>query len=231
MTEKAPETRLPCPVCLGVLMDKTPVDRAGALVVDHCRRCGGVWFEKGELERLRSVPPATLFARLVGAEEAVTPRCHACHAHVERREVACPACGHEQRLECPVCAERMRLTGHGELRLDVCAGCESLWFDHHELKAAWRIQVGRAVARRSGTPGAVSARDAAAGVAEMVVYAPDLTLYAGLHMARAAAELSGAALGSGAGVAGAAGAAAEVAGEAAAGIFEVIVDIIGGVFG
>ena len=41
------ETKLPCPVCL-IMMDKAQVKgRGGVLTLDHCSRCGGVWFGRG----------------------------------------------------------------------------------------------------------------------------------------------------------------------------------------
>ena len=50
------ETRWPCPVCLGVKMEKTVVGKGeggpDSLTLDHCARCGGMWFELGEVQRL-----------------------------------------------------------------------------------------------------------------------------------------------------------------------------------
>ena len=58
------EARYPCPVCLGVAMTKTPIGRDGALVLDHCARCGGVWFDAGEL------PDVLSFVERGGLERA-----------------------------------------------------------------------------------------------------------------------------------------------------------------
>lgn len=225
------ETRYPCPVCLGATLEKTRVDAAGTLVLDHCRRCGGVWFEEGEVVRLRATDPVSLWSRIAPAEELVSPRCHDCLAHVDRRVGTCPACGREQRLACPHCRESLRPVAHEGLRVDACEACRGIWFDHHELWAIWRTEVGGALERRGvGVAGPAAGRggDVAGGVGEAVLYAPDLVLYTVLQAREAAAH--GAAAGLPA-AAEATGAVVEAAGEAAAGVFEVIVEVLAGLFG
>ena len=60
------EARYPCPVCLGVQMVKTPVrptrrGQSGGVLLDHCERCGGVWFEAGEVQQMRQLRPELLW--------------------------------------------------------------------------------------------------------------------------------------------------------------------------
>jgi len=42
-------------------MMKARVGRAGELTLDHFGRCGGIWFEPGEVQGLRRREPGTLF--------------------------------------------------------------------------------------------------------------------------------------------------------------------------
>lgn len=48
MHDPAPDPRLRCPLD-ATLMDK---DSAGGPTVDRCARCGAIWLDRGELERI-----------------------------------------------------------------------------------------------------------------------------------------------------------------------------------
>jgi len=85
------EIRYPCPVCLGVMMEKTPIGRVAVgqrktLLVDHCGRCGGVWFEAGEVQLLRDSDAKQLWEAIVPREETFRMQCHGCHAFIDRND-------------------------------------------------------------------------------------------------------------------------------------------------
>jgi hypothetical protein len=53
---------------------RSPAGRAaatGELVLDHCARCGGVWFEAGEVQRLRSCEAELLWREAIAEESGV----------------------------------------------------------------------------------------------------------------------------------------------------------------
>src|SRR5687767_13334561 len=102
-----PGTRWPCPVCLGVVMEKAAVGSDRGLTVDHCPKCGGVWFELGEVQGVRSRAPKALWASVPRHDRREPTQCHACHAFVDRDLELCPACGHELLLHCPPCQHPM----------------------------------------------------------------------------------------------------------------------------
>ena len=136
------ETRWPCPVCLGTRMEKTSLgtgagDAPGPLTLDHCARCGGMWFELGEVQRLRSERPESLWAQIAARDERHRAQCHTCRAFVDRDAPKCAACGAKTRLNCPACDTRMLQVRQSSLTLDVCKRCKGVWFDHHELEAIW----------------------------------------------------------------------------------------------
>ena len=83
------EARWPCPVCLGVRMAKTPVAGAGDLLLDHCPRCGGVWFELGEVSRLRTARVRPLWTRIQPDRKPARMRCHSCGASLSRHDERC----------------------------------------------------------------------------------------------------------------------------------------------
>ena len=101
MPELAP--RLACPVCLGVTMDRVSVGPGGGLQLDHCRRCGGLWLEHGEVQRLRSHAPASLWGAIPRRDTPFHMHCHDCRGLMSRAEKACPSCGWNNVLDCPAC--------------------------------------------------------------------------------------------------------------------------------
>lgn len=220
------ETRYPCPVCLGVAMEKVVVGEGGALQIDHCTRCGGAWFELGEVQRLRRVRPEDLWARIAPRGEVHRAHCHACHTPVQRSEPACPACGHTNLLDCPVCQHPMRAVPHDGLRLDACTRCKGVWFDHHELAAIWKLELDAALDRRRHKGALARSGDGAFALVDVLAWHPGLVFY-GVDAAGHAVIAGASALGN---APEAAGAVVEMAGEAAAGVFETIVEIISGFF-
>ncbi|MBT3270023.1 hypothetical protein HN371_22945 [Candidatus Poribacteria bacterium] len=106
----------------------------GALTLDHCERCGGIWFDGGEaavLGELRAGgfewPAAPVLARAMP--------CQDCGAAVGRDAERCAVCGHANVVECPVCRAWMAIIVHRALRVDHCRQCRGFWFDAREIFA------------------------------------------------------------------------------------------------
>ena len=234
MPELAP--RLPCPVCLGVVMEKIPIGTEAAVVeIDHCRRCGGAWLEYGEVARLRAHPAAALWGRIARRDEEAATPCHDCHAPFARGLPACPVCGWRNLLDCPACDRPMVRESREGLHLDVCRACKGVWFDHHELDVVWSQQAALALGRRpAAAPLARTGETAGDVLLDVLWFAPDLAVYGAIGAAHAASgiaqaathlpELAGAAPEVAIG-------AVEAASEAAGGVFDVIVGILEGIFG
>jgi Zn-finger nucleic acid-binding protein len=225
------EPRYPCPVCLGVRLEKTRVGARGELVLDSCRRCGGIWFELGEVQRLKRHRPQALWDRVRVRDEPFRMQCHQCHAPMDRNAAICPACDWQNAIDCPVCQHRMESQVHEGLRLDTCRNCKGVWFDHVELAGVWSLVLDQAARRRPpGTspatmPSAVT-EDGAVALTYALAYSPEVVLY-GARAAGYAVSASAEALASmpeaAAGLAGAAG-------DAAASVFEAVLDIVSGLF-
>lgn len=221
------ETRYPCPVCLGVKMEKVTLAAAEAgLTLDHCPRCGGVWFEKGEVQLLRRTDATALWREIVQREGVHSMQCHSCRTHLARTERACHACGWNVELDCPVCDRPMRIAEQNGLHLDYCTHCQGVWFDHDELTGIWKMQVDALVKRRGSR-----ALDTAGDIVllDLLLYDP-FVMYYGIHAAGHAAGAAANAL-AGSGSVEVIGEVAGAAGEVASGLFETIVEIIGGIFG
>ena len=235
-TVRTMEARHPCPVCLGVLMEKVTIATGEAaeatapsnLVLDHCGRCGGVWFEMGEVQHLRRCDPASLWETIAQRDGIHSMQCHSCTAHVPRNVDTCPACGWKVELDCPICQKKMEVSDQAGLRLDYCRGCKGVWFDHDELAAIWNLEVAALAERRRG-----NAAEGSLSVVDALMYDP-FTMYYGIH---AAGYMVGGAINAASHLPEAIGAAPEMIGEAAgaaadvaSSLFETIVEIISSLF-
>lgn len=233
MPEPAP--RYPCPVCLGVVMEKIRIGAENPVEIDHCRRCGGAWFEYGEIGRLRAHPAAALWSRIARRENASPTPCHDCHAPFSRALAACPACGWKNVLDCPSCDRPMQRESRDGLHLDVCRACKGAWFDHGELDAVWNVQASLALQRRPATA-ALAADGGSAGdvLLDVLWFAPDLALHGAVgaaHLVSGAAEAATHLPELAAAAPETAVVVVEAAGEAAGGVFEVIAGILEAIFG
>jgi Zn-finger nucleic acid-binding protein len=228
------EPRYSCPVCLGVRLEKARVGARGELVLDTCRRCGGIWFELGEVQHLKRLRPQMLWDRVGLRDEPCRMQCHRCHAPMDRNVAACPACDWGNTIECPVCERAMEAQTHEGLRLDACRNCKGVWFDHVELAAIWSQALERVTRRGAPRTSPVKTTAGRADVLDdgtvtlmyALAYSPDLVLYgarAAGYTVSASAEALANAPEVAAGLVG-------TAGEAAAGVFETILEIINGLF-
>ena len=216
-----------CPVCLGATLQKSTIRDSAPLTLDYCKRCGGIWFDHGEVQRLRRFKAEQLWQVVAQMEGVHRMHCHSCTALLERGADKCMDCGWVVELDCPSCGTPMQSAEYEGVRLDVCRKCRGVWFDRHELAEIWRMEFNAALQRRQH--GNVAYGGAA--LVDALTYDPFLMYYAAHaagHVLSAGAQGMGSALPD---VAGAASDIAGAAGEAAASLFETIVDIIGGIFG
>jgi Zn-finger nucleic acid-binding protein len=130
-----------CPRC-GAGLDTVSV---GAVKVDGCGGCGGVWFDHQELTALAR----TQAAQLAGLEAQFQP---AAASTGTATGMGCPACGGSLRgFEFP---HAPGIPLHG------CEGCRGIWVDDGELQAIHaRLQAMQAPAT-SRPPAPPAARDA-----------------------------------------------------------------------
>jgi len=230
MAELAP--RLRCPVCLGVTMEKVRVGQDAPVEIDHCGRCGGVWLEYGEVQLLRRQPAAALWTAIVRRDSGTVVPCHDCHAPFDRTLPECPACGWKSVIDCPCCNRPMQRESRGGVHLDVCRGCKGAWFDHQELSLVWTAQTAMALEHRSAGSRLADAGAVTGDVMlEVLFYAPDVAIYGTAHAISGIAQVAAHVPEMAAAAPEAAIAVVAVAGEAAGGVFHVIVSIFEGVFG
>jgi Zn-finger nucleic acid-binding protein len=218
-------------------METLAIGESRAVEIDLCRRCGGIWLEHGEIQRLR-VQPFRQFRAIVPVHDlGERARCHTCHAFLDREDDSCLACGASNQITCPHCDHVMRIIRHAGLRLDACDQCHGVWFDRHEVGAIWGDRF-NATLRRQELHRTAHQRLDPADVGDLVLYgalySPDL-LYFGAAIAGDTVAAAGSAMGALpealAALPDAAGGAAEVIVETSSGVIEVIVEIVASLFG
>jgi len=179
-------------------MDKVSVDDgATAITLDYCPRCGGLWFNRGEVGQLARRQPAAFHAHVPVRAEPIRPPCPGCLTPLDRDAERCPACGRPNVLDCPVCDMTMERRAHAGLVLDLCPRCHGVWFDNAELSAIWRLNLAAATesakSRRTGR-GAEALAVGGDVLVNAMFWTPDLVVYGGMaagHAAGAAAEVVG----------------------------------------
>lgn len=206
------ESRWPCPVCVGVLMEKKHLPGSGAgPTVDYCPRCGGIWFDRGEVSEVARRDHTSLTGLVLDPAARINPPCHKCRAPLDRDAEKCGVCGWKNVLRCPVCDRDMERQSVQGVMLDLCRRCHGVWFDNAELTAIWRMNAAALAAKRPGARSDGLEMGAAIAL-DTMFWAPGLVVHGG------AAAVQGL------------GAAAEVAGSAAEGVFSTIVELISGLF-
>jgi Zn-finger nucleic acid-binding protein len=104
-----------CPDCATPMRQQSCFD----ILLDTCDRCGGIWFDQGEMGRLMRCERTAL----LNVDEQVIPK-------IERRE------GISSRRVCPDCMEpldRYQYLHTSPVELDYCPRCGGVWVDDREL--------------------------------------------------------------------------------------------------
>jgi len=228
---RPPVRLLDCPVCLGVKLSHVELGPGPNLVLDACARCGGIWFDRGEIGRLRRYRPQALWMKITPPTQAFRAACHGCGALMDRNAARCPACGRENVIACPACGDAVRLRRHDRVELDACDRCQGVWFDAVELARIWNGELERLLAAERRVPGRPGRRtgevpavvDALSVDPFLTLWVADAALHAGPTLVAGAGHLIGAAPEA---------AAAVVEGTAglAGSVFEAIAAIIEGIF-
>jgi Zn-finger nucleic acid-binding protein len=104
----------------GTQLDKV---RIAGIEIDKCHQCDGIWFDRGELDRVRD-------AKVTDAEETL------------EREYGNPSFRRgrtEGYMLCPRCADKRlqqyTYTYMNPVRIDRCEDCFGVWLDKGELDA------------------------------------------------------------------------------------------------
>lgn len=132
--------RLDCPVCDGEQMQKICPSEELELFLDYCDRCGGMWFESGEVRQLRYCPPEALSGLISMKKQLYAVACPDCEHPMTRNAAKCSQCGRENTINCPTCSSQLERVQSEQFTVDVCRDCRGVWFDNIDLSAVWNLQ-------------------------------------------------------------------------------------------
>ena len=86
--------------------------------VDKCEKCGGLFFDKGELSKI--VHLAEVFHNI----------------HIEEEDIdSVPQAEHQRIVYCPADKSEMKPMDIAGLIIDVCPDCGGVWLDDGEISA------------------------------------------------------------------------------------------------
>lgn len=162
--------------------------------VELCRVCGGLWFDSDELEKVEHHDESL---QAVLSSKHVNPSpllCRKCGSFNPRQSKACGLCGEDIRLLCVSCQSSLEEIAVGNLVVDRCKKCRSVWLDSGELAVLFQeFQKVRAIQadrpqRRSAQTGEIleTAGDITLGT---LIWAPELLFYSGAVLSEAARNL------------------------------------------
>ena len=113
---------LKCPRCHSPLSNDSLEEfkqniSASTIGVDECKECRGIWFDKGELEKVHDIIDVTFIEirKIPSKEEQYLP-------------LTCPKCTN-------IVMEKVQNTRDKKVIMDVCPNCKGVWLDGGELKA------------------------------------------------------------------------------------------------
>ena len=225
------EPRYACPVCLGVPLNKLRLKAQGDLLLDYCQRCGGIWFDAGEIPQLRRYHPQVLWRHIVLHDKQYNMTCHACYGRIPRHASHCPACRWRNVIDCPVCALPLRPLERDGLKLDLCQACKGVWFDNIELAEIWNRQLASRTSKLSRKTDANTEVDGVSLFLDVLTRTPvdviEFGVNAGVQGGQIMVEVAAQAISN---VPNSLGVVVEAIGDLAENVFATIASIIGDIF-
>ncbi|MCA9169988.1 MAG: zf-TFIIB domain-containing protein [Planctomycetales bacterium] len=103
----------------GTLLESVKV---ADIELDKCHRCDGLWFDHGELQRVRQLNVSDIEQQIEAdyGDPKFVPQ-------VPQGYMRCPRCN--GRLQ------RRYFAGHTAVEVDTCESCHGVWLDDGELSA------------------------------------------------------------------------------------------------
>lgn len=123
MTDQPP-TQLYCPKCPGMLKE-IEVD---GIKVDICWICEGIWFDKGELEKVIKNDTRNLTLDHLGRADMDGKELAELKTKINDLSGPCPRCSGAALLK------RKSYSSNKKLQIDVCPHGHGLWLDGGEIK-------------------------------------------------------------------------------------------------
>lgn len=112
---------LNCPKCIGKLEEK----QVEGIKVDICWVCEGIWFDKGELDKVLEADSKDFNNIDVDRGQLDGKEVAAMQAELDTKPGICPRCQGKTALE--------RIDYEGKAYVDICKKCEGLWLDAGEI--------------------------------------------------------------------------------------------------
>ena len=111
---------LTCPNCKAELVPKI----IGGIEIDYCENgCKGIWFDEGELKKIREVPDKCETFTEVEGSFVTKPKAES----LQEEKRMCPRCENEELY-------KYNWDMNSNIFLDSCSKCNGMWMDAGELQ-------------------------------------------------------------------------------------------------
>ncbi len=114
-----------CPKCVGVLKEQT-IGIKSPITVDTCFACGGIWFDKDELEllvnkQILDTAEFDLEAEPLKDDDLMK------EIDLDKKEAICPRCTGNKKMVKKISKRNKDVT------IDFCENCGGVWLDSGEF--------------------------------------------------------------------------------------------------
>lgn len=111
---------LTCPKCHKTLYARD----LNGVEVDYCEEgCKGIWFDEGELQKVRQSEKSGIYAEQTGSFKEKSK-----DDSIKEADRTCPKCGESAKLN------RYNWDLKSDIFLDTCPQCKGVWLDFGELE-------------------------------------------------------------------------------------------------
>ena len=114
-----------CPKCVGILKEKK-IGAKDPIAVDACFVCGGIWFDKDELELLVNKEIFDTVEFNLEAEPLADDDLRK-QIDLDKKEAICPRCSGNQKMIKKFSERNKNIT------IDFCENCGGIWLDSGEF--------------------------------------------------------------------------------------------------
>jgi Zn-finger nucleic acid-binding protein len=110
LKKESRDTNIECPQCWVTLRQKEVEVFGPNVIIDLCPKCGGIWLDQGELNKLlRDRKLSNYLTKHIGTQS-------------------------KSKLVCPRCGWLMDIETAEDVAVDVCLKCGGVWLDCGELE-------------------------------------------------------------------------------------------------
>jgi Zn-finger nucleic acid-binding protein len=113
-----------CPKCVGKLKEKQ-IGQKGPITIDTCFACGGIWFDKDELDLIVNKEIFDTVEFEIGSDP-ISDTALLIELDLDKKEIVCPRCQNNKKMV------KKHSQRNDKVLIDYCESCGGIWLDAGE---------------------------------------------------------------------------------------------------